>query len=109
MDDLEARTVGEQVRRIRKIRRKSLRVIAGLAGMSASSLSRTENGLRALDSRSEIGALADALGVAPSELTGMAELTPAGAVRFEKFRRCKASRFSFHPRSLGFCAPQPVS
>ncbi|MGQ0778705.1 MAG: hypothetical protein ACT4NY_30545 [Pseudonocardiales bacterium] len=38
MDDEEARTIGEQVRRIRKVRRKSQEVVAGLAGMSAASL-----------------------------------------------------------------------
>jgi transcriptional regulator with XRE-family HTH domain len=67
----EVRTVGRRVRRIRKARRKSQEVIAGLAGMSTATLSRIENGLRALDSRSEIVALANALQVAPSELTAM--------------------------------------
>jgi transcriptional regulator with XRE-family HTH domain len=65
----EARTIGQRLRRIRKARRKSLEVIAGLAGMSIATLSRIENGLRALDSRSETVALANALGIAPSELT----------------------------------------
>jgi transcriptional regulator with XRE-family HTH domain len=65
----EARTIGRRLRRIRKARDKSLEVIAGLAGMSAATLSRTENGLRALDSRSEIAALANALAISPSELT----------------------------------------
>src|SRR6185312_3836216 len=65
----EARTIGRRLRRIRKARDKSLEVIAGLSGvMSAATLSRIENGLRALDSRSEIAALANALQVAPSEL-----------------------------------------
>ncbi|MGQ0774930.1 MAG: helix-turn-helix domain-containing protein [Pseudonocardiales bacterium] len=70
----EARTIGERLWQIRNARGKSLRVIGGLAGMSASTLSRIENGLRALDSRSEIAALANALGVAPSELTRTPEL-----------------------------------
>jgi len=49
----------------------SLRVVAGLAGISAGHLSRIENGERALDRRSLIVALADALQVAPSELTAL--------------------------------------
>ena len=70
MDGEDAWTIGAQLRRIRKSRDKSLRVIADLSGvLSASSLSRIENGLRALDRRSEIVAIADALQIAPSELT----------------------------------------
>ena len=74
--DDDARTIGQRVRRIRKSRRKSLVVVAGLTGISTASLSRIENGLRALDSRSEIVALANALQVAPSELTRMPEGAP---------------------------------
>ncbi|MGH3800096.1 MAG: helix-turn-helix domain-containing protein [Pseudonocardiaceae bacterium] len=78
--DDDARAIGRRLRRIRKIRRKSLEVLAGLSGLSTATLSRIENGLRALDSRSEIAALADALQVAPSELLGTrAELTPGSA------------------------------
>lgn len=46
-----------------------MRVVAGLAGISASYLSRLESGQRALDRRSLIIALANALEVAPTELT----------------------------------------
>lgn len=67
--DDDARTIGRRVRRIRHSRGKSLVVIAGLAGMSKSELSRIERGERALDRRSKIVALANALQVAPSELT----------------------------------------
>lgn len=52
-------------------RRKSLRVVAELAGISKSHLSRLERGERALDSRAEVVALANALQIAPSELTSM--------------------------------------
>ena len=69
MDAEEARTIGRRVKQIRYARRKSLRVVAGLAGMSKTMLSRIETGQRALDSRSEIVALASALEVAPSDLT----------------------------------------
>ncbi|HEY6424730.1 MAG TPA: helix-turn-helix transcriptional regulator [Pseudonocardiaceae bacterium] len=64
----DARTIGRRVRQIRNARRKSLRVVAELAGISKSHLSRIERGERALDSRSETVALANALGIAPSEL-----------------------------------------
>ncbi|MGH3611286.1 MAG: helix-turn-helix domain-containing protein [Pseudonocardia sp.] len=65
------RTIGRRLQRIRNDRRKSLRVIAGLAGISAGHLSRLENGERALDRRSLIVALANALQIAPSELTSL--------------------------------------
>jgi transcriptional regulator with XRE-family HTH domain len=67
----DARTIGARLRQIRNARKKSLRVIAGLAGVSASHLSRIERGERALDSRSETVALANALQIAPSELTSL--------------------------------------
>ncbi|MBV9013642.1 MAG: helix-turn-helix transcriptional regulator [Pseudonocardiales bacterium] len=60
--------IGRKVRLIRRSQRKSLEVVAGLAGMSRSELSRIELGQRALDRRSKIVALANALQVAPSEL-----------------------------------------
>ncbi|MGH3938567.1 MAG: helix-turn-helix domain-containing protein [Pseudonocardiaceae bacterium] len=78
MDDAEeARTIGRRLHQIRKARKKSLRVIGGLAGMSAASLSRIENGLRPLDSRAEIVALANALRIAPSELIRLPVPAPA--------------------------------
>ena len=66
--DDDARTIGRRLRQIRNYRRKSLRVIAGLAGMSKSKLSQIERGEIALDSRSDIVALANALQISPSEL-----------------------------------------
>ncbi|MBV9312607.1 MAG: helix-turn-helix transcriptional regulator [Pseudonocardia sp.] len=76
MDLDDARTIGRRLRRIRQARGKSLRVIAGLAGMSTSHLWRIELGERALD-LSEIGALADALQIAPSELIKLPVPAPA--------------------------------
>lgn len=64
-------SIGERLRRIRRSRGKSLAVIAGLAGISTSHLSRLETGHRALDRRSLIVALANALQIAPSELTAL--------------------------------------
>lgn len=76
MDGDEARTIGRRVRQIRYARGKSLVVIAGLAGISKSHLSRIERGERALDSRAQTVALANALEVAPSELTKLPMPTP---------------------------------
>ncbi|WP_083935868.1 helix-turn-helix domain-containing protein [Saccharomonospora halophila] len=76
-------TLGQTLRRLRHARGKSLAVVAGLAGISPSYLSRLESGDRALDRRSLIVALADALDVAPSELAQntVAEIGPAGEER----------------------------
>lgn len=71
MDAEEARTIGRRVKQIRYARRKSLRVVAGLAGMSSNMLWRIERGERALDSLSEITALANALEVASSDLRAL--------------------------------------
>jgi transcriptional regulator with XRE-family HTH domain len=73
----DARTIGRRLYQIRKSRGKSLRVIAGLAGMSTTQLWRIEHGERALDSLSEIFALADALRIAPSELMRLPVPAPA--------------------------------
>ncbi|MGH3984197.1 MAG: helix-turn-helix domain-containing protein [Pseudonocardiaceae bacterium] len=71
VDDDDARTTGRRLRQIRYARRKPLRVVAELAGISKSHLSRLERGERALDSRAEVVALANALQIAPSELTSI--------------------------------------
>ncbi|MGH3815546.1 MAG: helix-turn-helix domain-containing protein [Pseudonocardiaceae bacterium] len=76
MDVEDARTIGARLCQIRRARGKSLRVLAGLAGMSKSHLDRIERGEVALDRRSEIFALADALQIAPSELTKLPEPAP---------------------------------
>ncbi|WP_232376305.1 helix-turn-helix domain-containing protein [Amycolatopsis aidingensis] len=67
--------IGRTLRQIRNARGKSLAVVAGLAGISPSYLSRLESGERALDRRSLIVALANALDVAPSEITGTTVIT----------------------------------
>jgi transcriptional regulator with XRE-family HTH domain len=72
----DARTVGARLRQIRNSRKKGLRVIAGLAGISKSKLSLIERGECALDRRSDIVALANALQIAPSELTKIPEPLP---------------------------------
>ncbi|MGH3867702.1 MAG: helix-turn-helix domain-containing protein [Pseudonocardiaceae bacterium] len=66
--DQGPQTVGARLREIREARGKTLLVIAGLAGISESYLSQLETGKRALNRRSRIVALANALEVSPSEL-----------------------------------------
>lgn len=61
--------IGRRLRRIRVTRGKSLDVIAGRAGITKGYLSMLETGERTLDSLRLMVALAEALEVAPSELT----------------------------------------
>ncbi|MGH3898062.1 MAG: helix-turn-helix domain-containing protein [Pseudonocardiaceae bacterium] len=77
MDADEPETIGRRLRRIREARGKSLVVIAGLAGISESYLSMLETGKRALDRYSLIVALANALQIAPSDLTRLPVPAPA--------------------------------
>ncbi len=77
MDVDDAWTIGARLRQVRNSRRKSLRVVAGLAGMSKSRLSEIERGECALDSISEIVALANALQIVPSELMRLPVPVPA--------------------------------
>jgi len=76
MDAEQARTIGWRLRQIRDSRGKSLRVIAELAAMSSSTLHRIEHGQRGV-TLSEIVALANALEIAPSELTRLSLPAPA--------------------------------
>ena len=71
-----SRTIGEQVRQIRESRDQPLRVIAGLAGMSTTTLWRIEQGQHAV-TLSELEVLANALKIAPSELTRLPVPAPA--------------------------------
>jgi transcriptional regulator with XRE-family HTH domain len=77
VDVEDARTIGARLRQLRSSRKKGLRVIAGLAGMGKSKLSQIERGEIALDSISDIVALANALGIAPSELMRLPVPAPA--------------------------------
>jgi transcriptional regulator with XRE-family HTH domain len=74
--DDDTRTIGRRVRQIRYSRGKSLRVVAGLAGISKSHLSKIERGEHAPSLR-QIVALANALEIAPSELTKLPVPAPA--------------------------------
>jgi transcriptional regulator with XRE-family HTH domain len=59
-----------RLRALRLWRHMTLAEVAGLAGVSAAYLSMAERGLRSLDRRSTISALAAALGVSETDLTG---------------------------------------
>lgn len=63
-------TIGMRLRALRRWRGMTLTTLGGLAGLSPSFLSRAERGERMLDRRSHISALAAALRVSETELTG---------------------------------------
>jgi len=83
--------IGHTLRQIRRARGKSLTVVAGLAGISPSYLSRLESGERALDRRSLILTLANALEVAPGDITATA-ITTGGEL--EEDQMCARSSFA---------------
>ncbi|MFJ8475723.1 helix-turn-helix domain-containing protein [Kitasatospora sp. NPDC094011] len=70
MSEEQAQQIGERLRSARRRRGMSLRNLAGLSGLSIGFLSMVENGQRHLDRTGHITALAEALQIAPSELTG---------------------------------------
>lgn len=63
-------TIGARLRGLRRWRGMTLAEVAGLSGVSVAYLSMAERGLRSLDRRSLISALAAALRVSETELTG---------------------------------------
>ncbi|MGW0178235.1 helix-turn-helix domain-containing protein [Nocardia sp. NPDC003345] len=67
------RYVGRQVRTIRARRGISQQVLADRAGLSRSAIAKFETGLRPIDSRKTLLALASALGVTVGDLTGSQE------------------------------------
>ncbi|GII85853.1 transcriptional regulator [Sphaerisporangium siamense] len=68
-------TIGARLRTLRRWRRMTLAQVAGQAGLSTGFLSMAERGLRTLDRRSHIAALAAALRVSEADLTGGAYLS----------------------------------
>jgi transcriptional regulator with XRE-family HTH domain len=76
----DGRRVGQNVRAARRAAGKSLETVAGLIGRSKGWLSKVENGLTPLERRSDIAALADALGVSADFLLGV----PAPEVQPER-------------------------
>ncbi len=72
---MDEATVGTRLRVLRRWRGMTLEELAGLSGLSKSFLSMAERGQRALDRRSHIAALANALRVSETELVGGPHLT----------------------------------
>jgi transcriptional regulator with XRE-family HTH domain len=72
----ESTTIGTRLRELRHWRGMTLAAVGGLAGVSPAYLSMAERGLRPLDRRSMISALAAALHVSETELTGGPHLGP---------------------------------
>jgi transcriptional regulator with XRE-family HTH domain len=68
-------TIGARLRTLRRWRGMSLATLAGLSGLSKSFLSMAERGQRALDRRSHIAALSQALQVSETDLIGGPHLT----------------------------------
>jgi len=66
----DTQTIGQRLRALRLWRRLTLAELAGLCGVTAPAISMWENGRRPLDRRSHISALAAALRVSETELTG---------------------------------------
>ncbi|MGZ3141707.1 helix-turn-helix domain-containing protein [Lentzea chajnantorensis] len=97
-DEPSTSDIGRRLRQVRHARRKSLAVVAGLAGISPSYLSRLESGARALDRRSLIVALADALEVAPSEITGPGVVSPG---ELDEDRSLNAVRLALLAAGMG--------
>ncbi|GAA3858895.1 hypothetical protein GCM10022243_25710 [Saccharothrix violaceirubra] len=68
--NVEDNHIGRRLREVRSWRRLSLTAVAGLAGITPAYLSMIERGLRPVTKRAVLEALATALQVAPTELTG---------------------------------------
>lgn len=66
-------TIGERILLARKARGWSQDVLAARTGLSRPHISALERGTRALNRRSDLNALADAFGVAKTDLTGQVE------------------------------------
>ncbi len=70
VSEKEPETIGSRVRSCRRFRGMTLETLAGLSGLSKGYLSMIEDGLRPLNNRHHVAALADALKVSVTDLTG---------------------------------------
>jgi transcriptional regulator with XRE-family HTH domain len=68
--DNDLPNIGQEIRRLRKWRNMTLEQLAGQSGMTKGYLSKIENGNAALDKRTTIKAIADALRVSIADLVG---------------------------------------
>ncbi|WUH95854.1 helix-turn-helix domain-containing protein [Streptomyces sp. NBC_00433] len=100
MSDERAHDIGVRLRSARRQRGMSLRTLAGLSGLSTGFLSMVENGQRHLDRTGHITALADALQIAPTELTGqvLAPTDPATASAHEAIPALRLALMGVHHR-----------
>ncbi len=95
----EQMSVGDRVRASRRYRGMSLKTLAGLAGVSVGWLSEVENGKRTVDRRSHFTALANALRVAVSDLTGQ-PLPPANPEHSQAHAAVPSIRLALMTSSL---------
>jgi transcriptional regulator with XRE-family HTH domain len=93
-------TIGARLRVLRRWRGMTLAQLAGQAGLSVSFLSMAERGQRALDRRSHIAALAAALKVSETELTGGPHLT-RDPLQSDPHKYVPALRVALETNSLG--------
>ncbi|WNI16860.1 helix-turn-helix domain-containing protein [Actinacidiphila sp. ITFR-21] len=108
MSEERAHDIGARLRSARRQRGMSLRTLAGLSGLSAGFLSMVENGQRHLDRTGHITALADALRIAPTELTGqvLAPTDPATASAHEAVPALRLALMGVgHPPTSGSRGP----
>jgi len=108
----DERVIGRRLREIRSWRGLSLTVTAELAGLSAGYLSRIERGLRPVQRRATLEALASALRVSPSEITGQ-PYPPSSASEVVAHSAAPALRAVLRDIELGEpptgAAPRPLA
>ncbi|WP_328915022.1 MULTISPECIES: helix-turn-helix domain-containing protein [unclassified Streptomyces] len=98
MNEDQSHHTGRRLRSARRQRGMSLRTLAGLSGLSIGFLSMVENGQRHLDRTGHITALADALRIAPTELTGrpFAPTDPSTASAHEAVPELRLALMGMH-------------
>jgi transcriptional regulator with XRE-family HTH domain len=99
MDD-EVRPIGARLRTLRRWRGMTIVELAGLAGVVPSAVSMWERGVRPLDRRSYISALATALRVSETELTGGPHLS-ADPLQSGPYQAVPALREAFAVNVIG--------
>lgn len=92
-------TIGARLRALRRWRRMTLVELSGLADISPSFLSMAERGLRSLDRRSHIAALARALRISETDLVGGPHLS-ADPVQSDPHLSVPALRVALQANSL---------
>jgi transcriptional regulator with XRE-family HTH domain len=99
-----AEHIGARVRIWRRRRKMTQTVLAGLAGITQGYLSQIEGGLRALDSRSTLVALAQALDVSAADLLGQTT-DPTDPVRVRASQAVAGIRVALVALDVGDIAP----